>query len=75
MISRPTIYNLKPLHVSIDDQSLTLPHDALHGKPFSQIMWFEPDDCSRVAINVVSFAINSVLTPSIVAINSVGKSR
>ena len=23
-------------------------------------MWFEPDDCSRVAIKVVSFAINSV---------------
>ena len=21
-------------------------------------MWFEPDDCSRVANNVVSFAIN-----------------
>ena len=38
-------------------------------------MWFEPDDCSRVAINVVSFAINSVLHPSIVATNSVEKSR
>ena len=23
-------------------------------------MWFEPDDCSRVANNVISFAINSV---------------
>ena len=61
--------------VSIEDQSLALPHDALHGKPYSQKMWFEPDDCSRVAHNVVSFAINSVLTPSIVAINSVEKPR
>ena len=42
---------------------LALPRDALRGKPYSQIMWFEPDDCSRVAINVVSFAINSVMTP------------
>ena len=52
-----------------------MPRDALRGKPYSQIMWFEPDDCSRVAINVVSFAINSVLHPSIVATNSVEKSR
>ena len=52
-----------------------MPRDALRGKPYSQIMWFEPDDCSRVAINVVSFAVNSVLHPSIVATNSVEKSR
>ena len=60
---------------STEDQSLALPRDALRGKPYSQIMWFEPDDCSRVAINVVSFTINSVLHPWIVATNSVEKSR
>ena len=42
---------------------------------YSQIMWFEPDDYGRVAINVVSFAINSFLHPSIVATNSVEKSH
>ena len=35
------------------NQSLTLPHEVLHGKPYSQITWFEPDDCSRVAIAVL----------------------
>ena len=47
--------------VSTEDQSLALQYDALREKPYSQIMWFEPDDCSRViANNVVSFAFNSV---------------
>jgi hypothetical protein len=37
-------------------------------------MWFEADDCSRVAHNSVSFAFNSVLAPRIDADNVVEKS-
>jgi hypothetical protein len=40
----------------------------------SYLMWFEADDCSRVALNSVSSAFNSVLTISIDADNVVEKS-
>ena len=42
-------------------------------KSYSQLMWFEADDCSRVAHNSVSFAFNSVLTTRIDALNVVEK--
>jgi hypothetical protein len=38
-------------------------------------MWFDPDDCSRVANNVVTFANNSVLSAQIDTTNLVEKSR
>lgn len=37
-------------------------------------MWFEADDCSRVAHNSVSFAFNSVLAPRLDADNVIEKS-
>jgi hypothetical protein len=43
-------------------------------KSYLQLMWFEADDCSRVAHNSVSFAFNSVLAPRIDADNVVEKS-
>ena len=60
MISPPTVYNLKPLQLwtCIDRGSEPcFTARRFVQKPYSQIMWFEPDDCSRVANNVVSFAI------------------
>ena len=48
--------------VSTEDHSLALQHDVMRGKPYSQIMWFHSQ-------------IIRVLTPSIVAINSVERSR
>ena len=43
------------------DLLTNLPIRPFTQEPYSQIMWFEPDNCSRVANNVVSFAINSIV--------------
>ena len=43
-------------------------------KLYSQLLWFNTDDCSRVANNSGSFAFNSVLAPRIDANNVVEKS-
>ena len=42
---------------------LSLNSRHLPQKSYSQLVWFEPDDCSRVAIYVVSFAINLGIIP------------
>jgi hypothetical protein len=40
-----------------------------------RVMWFEPDDCGLVAINLVSVADNVVSRPRMESLNVVEKSR